>query len=206
MVRRPPPAPQRRPPSCTRGTATRTLWRQTREQDPEAALTRIRSSWSSRTARHSTAVRPCPPVEPELTPPDLTVRPSSPAPARSCKPFLLSADVGLQNCDNFMNLTMKEVYQTSAVRTSLCLPVDRNGYRRAVKLMRRLRQDGEQFWKLTECYVRGNNVRSPLPAAGADRGNRSSTSGWQRRCSILSRSRRRSSDNGASTLVGGHVE
>ncbi|TNY21076.1 hypothetical protein DMC30DRAFT_411476 [Rhodotorula diobovata] len=35
-------------------------------------------------------------------------------------------------CDNFMNLTLKEVYQTSA--------------------------EGDRFWKLPEAYVRGNNL------------------------------------------------
>ncbi|KAK4058018.1 hypothetical protein OIO90_000757 [Microbotryomycetes sp. JL221] len=39
----------------------------------------------------------------------------------------------LVGCDNFMNLTIKEVYQTSA--------------------------DGETFWKLPECYIRGNNIK-----------------------------------------------
>ncbi|BGP44883.1 hypothetical protein JCM10450v2_000698 [Rhodotorula kratochvilovae] len=36
-------------------------------------------------------------------------------------------------CDNFMNLTLKEVYQTSA--------------------------EGDRFWKLPEAYVRGNNIK-----------------------------------------------
>lgn len=36
-------------------------------------------------------------------------------------------------CDNFMNITIKDVYQTSA--------------------------DGVKFWKMAEAYVRGNNVR-----------------------------------------------
>lgn len=39
----------------------------------------------------------------------------------------------LDNCDNFMNLTMKEVIQTSA--------------------------NGEKFMRLPEIYVRGNTVR-----------------------------------------------
>jgi len=38
----------------------------------------------------------------------------------------------LVNCDNFMNITLKEVYQTSA--------------------------DGDRFWKLKECYIRGSTV------------------------------------------------
>lgn len=39
----------------------------------------------------------------------------------------------LVNCDNFMNITLREVYQTSA--------------------------DGDRFWKLKECYIRGSTVR-----------------------------------------------
>ena len=36
-------------------------------------------------------------------------------------------------CDTYMNLTLKEVVQTSP--------------------------EGDRFWRLSECYVRGNNVR-----------------------------------------------
>ncbi|WFD00214.1 RNA processing protein [Malassezia yamatoensis] len=39
----------------------------------------------------------------------------------------------LQDCDNFMNVTLKDVYQTSA--------------------------SGEQFWKLEECYIKGSTMR-----------------------------------------------
>ena len=39
----------------------------------------------------------------------------------------------LVNCDNFMNITLREVYQTSA--------------------------DADRFWKLKECYIRGSTVR-----------------------------------------------
>lgn len=38
----------------------------------------------------------------------------------------------LVDCDTFMNITLREVYQTAA--------------------------DGERFWKLKECYIRGSNV------------------------------------------------
>ncbi|KAG6332225.1 hypothetical protein ID866_6864 [Astraeus odoratus] len=38
----------------------------------------------------------------------------------------------LVNCDNFMNITLREVYQTSA--------------------------DGDRFWKLKECYIRGSTT------------------------------------------------
>ena len=41
----------------------------------------------------------------------------------------------LVNCDNWMNLTLKEVVQTSP--------------------------DGDRFWRLPEVYIRGNNVRCP---------------------------------------------
>jgi U6 snRNA-associated Sm-like protein LSm4 len=39
----------------------------------------------------------------------------------------------LVNCDNFMNITLREVYQTNT--------------------------DGDKFWKLKECYIRGSTVR-----------------------------------------------
>ena len=38
----------------------------------------------------------------------------------------------LVNCDNFMNITLREVYQTNP--------------------------DGDRFWKLKECYIRGSTV------------------------------------------------
>lgn len=41
----------------------------------------------------------------------------------------------LVNCDTWMNLTLKEVVQTSP--------------------------DGDRFWRLPEAYVRGNNVSEP---------------------------------------------
>lgn len=40
----------------------------------------------------------------------------------------------LVSCDTYMNLTLKEVIQTSP--------------------------EGDRFFRLPECYVRGNNVRS----------------------------------------------
>ena len=42
----------------------------------------------------------------------------------------------LVNCDTWMNLTLKEVVQTSS--------------------------EGDKFWRLPEVYVRGNNVSSFL--------------------------------------------
>ncbi|RDB25217.1 putative U6 snRNA-associated Sm-like protein LSm4 [Hypsizygus marmoreus] len=55
------------------------------------------------------------------------------------KPMLVELKNGetfnghLVNCDNFMNITLREVYQTSA--------------------------DGERFWKLKECYIRGSTIK-----------------------------------------------
>ncbi|GAA5827322.1 hypothetical protein JCM3770_000343 [Rhodotorula araucariae] len=55
------------------------------------------------------------------------------------KPMLVELKSGetfnghLIACDNFMNLTLKEVYRTSA--------------------------EGDRFWKHTEAYVRGNNIK-----------------------------------------------
>jgi len=37
------------------------------------------------------------------------------------------------NCDNFMNITLREVYQTNP--------------------------DGDRFWKLKECYIRGSTIK-----------------------------------------------
>ncbi|KAI9012155.1 hypothetical protein CLU79DRAFT_770825 [Phycomyces nitens] len=39
----------------------------------------------------------------------------------------------LVSCDNFMNLTLREVIQTSP--------------------------DGDRFWRLPECYIRGNTIK-----------------------------------------------
>jgi len=47
----------------------------------------------------------------------------------------------LVNCDTWMNLTLKEVVQTSP--------------------------EGDKFHRLPEVYIRGNNVRNPLNAGCA---------------------------------------
>ncbi|KAG8899347.1 RNA processing protein [Tulasnella sp. 403] len=39
----------------------------------------------------------------------------------------------LVNCDNFMNITLREVFQTSP--------------------------EGDRFWKLKECYIRGSTIK-----------------------------------------------
>ncbi|KIK67394.1 hypothetical protein GYMLUDRAFT_55172 [Collybiopsis luxurians FD-317 M1] len=55
------------------------------------------------------------------------------------KPMLVELKNGetfnghLVNCDNFMNITLREVYQTNS--------------------------DGDKFWKLKECYIRGSTIK-----------------------------------------------
>ncbi|VDC02821.1 unnamed protein product [Peniophora sp. CBMAI 1063] len=55
------------------------------------------------------------------------------------KPMLVELKNGetfnghLVNCDNFMNITLREVYQTSA--------------------------EGDRFWKVKECYIRGSTIK-----------------------------------------------
>ncbi|TFY78474.1 hypothetical protein EWM64_g5533 [Hericium alpestre] len=57
----------------------------------------------------------------------------------SNKPMLVELKNGetfnghLVNCDNFMNITLREVYQTNA--------------------------DGDRFWKVKECYIRGSTIK-----------------------------------------------
>lgn len=72
----------------------------------------------------------------------------------------------LVTCDTWMNLTLKEVVQTSPVGThpprapsALC-PFRLPG---AMANGRLRSQDGEKFFRLPEVYVKGNNVRSTLP-------------------------------------------
>ncbi|KAI0732488.1 hypothetical protein C8Q72DRAFT_774172, partial [Fomitopsis betulina] len=55
------------------------------------------------------------------------------------KPMLVELKNGetfnghLVNCDNFMNITLREVYQTNA--------------------------EGDRFWKVKECYIRGSTIK-----------------------------------------------
>ncbi|KAM0746272.1 Sm-like ribonucleoprotein [Meredithblackwellia eburnea MCA 4105] len=77
--------------------------------------------------------------------------------AAQAKPMLVELKNGetfnghLVGCDNFMNLTLKEVYQTSA--------------------------DGEKFWKLAECYVRGNNLIDQVKEQEAEQRQRGNQGG-----------------------------
>ncbi|KAK0221751.1 hypothetical protein IW262DRAFT_1375765 [Armillaria fumosa] len=69
----------------------------------------------------------------------LTMLPLSLLNAAQNKPMLVELKNGetfnghLVNCDNFMNITLKEVYQTNP--------------------------DGDRFWKLKECYIRGSTIK-----------------------------------------------
>ena len=55
-------------------------------------------------------------------------------------------------CDTWMNLTLKEVVQTSPV----CSLVDAPGSRGQLRLI--IAQEGDKFMRLPEVYVKGNNV------------------------------------------------
>lgn len=57
----------------------------------------------------------------------------------------------LVNCDPFMNLVLRDVTCTSKVRRTT---VDL-----LLRLLMRCRQDGTRFWRIAECYVRGNNIK-----------------------------------------------
>ncbi|KAG9312162.1 hypothetical protein JVU11DRAFT_7452 [Chiua virens] len=73
------------------------------------------------------------------TPSPTAMLPLSLLTAAQNKPMLVELKNGetfnghLVNCDNFMNITLREVYQTSA--------------------------DGDRFWKLKECYIRGSTIK-----------------------------------------------
>ena len=65
----------------------------------------------------------------------------------------------LDLCDNFMNLTLRDVYQTSSVRgCGARAAAAERGPRVHWLTLFQSRQSGEQFWKLKECYIRGSNV------------------------------------------------
>lgn len=74
-------------------------------------------------------------------------------------------------CDNFMNLTLREVYETSAVslfrQVTITSPLVSHGASADARsfdidfLMDgwdEQQQSGEQFWKQKECYIRGSTV------------------------------------------------
>jgi U6 snRNA-associated Sm-like protein LSm4 len=55
-------------------------------------------------------------------------------------------------CDNFMNILMKEVFQTSPVSSYVKKTLSE-------RIWRFISQTGDQFWKLDECYIRGNTIK-----------------------------------------------
>jgi U6 snRNA-associated Sm-like protein LSm4 len=67
------------------------------------------------------------------------VRPSLPNPPNLKSMQLVELKTGdtfnghMVACDNFMNVTMQDVYQTS--------------------------EDGTRFWKMKDAYLRGNNIK-----------------------------------------------
>lgn len=93
---------------------------------------------------HRTVIRTARP--PRRVAPPLVLSPAAPPLSR---PQLVELKNGvtfnghLVDCDNFMNVTLRDVYQTSA--------------------------DGERFWKMKEMFIKGNVVRARaarLPGAG----------------------------------------
>ncbi|EFY87203.1 small nuclear ribonucleoprotein [Metarhizium acridum CQMa 102] len=62
----------------------------------------------------------------------------------------------LVQCDTWMNLTLREVVQTSPVR--LTVQSARDGQQREANIAQR----GDKFVRLKEAYVKGNNV-PPFP-------------------------------------------
>lgn len=71
----------------------------------------------------------------------------------------------LVSCDTWMNLTLKEVVQTSPVRfpplVVSCAWVGDSWISDAPVLIYVMGQEGDKFFRLPEVYVKGNNVRFP---------------------------------------------
>lgn len=57
----------------------------------------------------------------------------------------------LVSCNMFMNICLRDVICTSKV------PSDCNYIYLTLKLMGN--QNGDRFWKLPECYIRGNSIK-----------------------------------------------
>ncbi|OQR82923.1 U6 snRNA-associated Sm-like protein LSm4-like [Achlya hypogyna] len=55
----------------------------------------------------------------------------------------------LVNCDTWMNVNLKNIICTSKVDAFPFFTI----------VMRPMAQDGDRFWKLTECYIRGNTIK-----------------------------------------------
>ena len=70
----------------------------------------------------------------------------------------------LVNCDNFMNIMLREVICTSRVRAAAareCAPRPLNSLTTAMgsHCFYSVVQDGDRFWRIPECYVRGNTIK-----------------------------------------------
>lgn len=68
----------------------------------------------------------------------------------------------LVSCDNWMNVNLREVICTSRVRSSLY--TCQGKYRFTSRLLLtvtilRLSQDGDKFWRMPECYIRGSTIK-----------------------------------------------
>lgn len=68
----------------------------------------------------------------------------------------------LVQCDTWMNLTLKEVVQTSPVGIHSCAHLENLTDDIGLK-------EGDKFMKLPEVYVKGNNVRSSWKEFGDNR-------------------------------------
>lgn len=63
----------------------------------------------------------------------------------------------LVSCDNWMNICLREVICTSKVcRTGTWMALSPSGLNDS---SRPRAQDGDRFWRIPECYVRGNTIK-----------------------------------------------
>jgi len=58
----------------------------------------------------------------------------------------------LMSCDNFMNIHLRDVICTSRVN-------EKEGKFFIINSFFFLFEDGNQFWKIPECYIRGNTIK-----------------------------------------------
>ena len=60
----------------------------------------------------------------------------------------------LVSCDNWMNINLREV---SAHQSQCCFSVSPMNlfYRQVICTSR----DGDKFWRMPECYIRGSNIK-----------------------------------------------
>lgn len=73
----------------------------------------------------------------------------------------------LVSCDTWMNITLRDVICTSRVCMCVCLSVWLGGWQAWCDYLfththtytHTYSQDGDRFWKIPECYVRGNSIK-----------------------------------------------